>query len=137
VYCIKNGVKGLCHHIDIFLKVYNIFLHMRQWFFNILVGLLKKVLNTNIFLASFKIVKNSETCTESRIRIIPRLTISVIGQFPPVITSHWAGEKLVKICHGWSTEQFFRALASFYSNRRVSVCHNKIFEKRDWKDFKK
>jgi hypothetical protein len=51
---------------------------MRQWgFLNILVGLLKKVLNTNILLASVKTFKNSETFTESRIRIIPRLTISV------------------------------------------------------------
>jgi hypothetical protein len=80
---------------------------MRQWFFNILVGLLKKVLNTNILLASVKTFKNSETCTESRIRIIPRLTISVIGQF-------------------WS---------KFYSNRRFFVCRNKLFEEGYWKDF--
>jgi hypothetical protein len=44
---------------------------------------LKKILIKKIFLASMKTLTNTETCTESRHRIILRLTISVIGWFPP------------------------------------------------------
>jgi hypothetical protein len=54
-----------------------------RWFINCLVGLLKKILNTKILLASTKTLTNSETCTKSSIRILLRLTVSVIGQFSP------------------------------------------------------
>jgi hypothetical protein len=56
---------------------------MRQWFLNFLVGLLRKILNTKILIASMKTLMNSETFTVSRIKILLRLTISVIGQFSP------------------------------------------------------
>jgi hypothetical protein len=56
---------------------------MRYSFFTIFAGLLKKILNTKILLASMKTHTNSETCTESRITVLLRLTISVIGQFSP------------------------------------------------------
>jgi hypothetical protein len=44
-------------------------------------SLLKKILNTKILLASMKTLTDTETCAESRHRILPRLTISVIGWF--------------------------------------------------------
>jgi hypothetical protein len=66
---------------------------MRQWFLNFFGSLLKKILNKKIFLASMKTFSNTETCTESRHRIFPRLTISVISR--PKYT-----------CHGRFTEQF-------------------------------
>jgi hypothetical protein len=42
---------------------------------------------------TMKTLTNSETCTESRIRISLRIPISVIGRFSPEITSHWMEEK--------------------------------------------
>jgi hypothetical protein len=54
---------------------------------------LKKIINTKILFASMKTFKNSETCTESRLKFFSWLTISVIGQFSPAITSHWTAEK--------------------------------------------
>ncbi len=56
---------------------------MRQWILKFLVGLLRKILKTKILIASMKALANSETCTVSRIKILLRLTISVIGQFSP------------------------------------------------------
>jgi hypothetical protein len=56
---------------------------MRQWFLNFLVYLLRKILKTKILIASMKTLTNSETCTVSRIKILLRLTNSVIGQFSP------------------------------------------------------
>jgi hypothetical protein len=56
---------------------------MRCCFFNIFAGLLKKILNTKILLAAMKTLTNFETCTESRITVLLRLTISVMGQFSP------------------------------------------------------
>ncbi len=54
-----------------------------------------------------KTLTNSETCTESRSEFFSWLTISVIGQFSPVITSHWTAEKRPKYTgHGRVTEQF-------------------------------
>jgi len=56
---------------------------MRQWFLNFFGSLLKKILIKMILLASMKTLTNTEACTESRHRILPRLTICVIGWFPP------------------------------------------------------
>jgi hypothetical protein len=56
---------------------------MRQWFLNFLVALFRKILNTKILIAFMKTLTNSETRTLSRIKILLRLTISVIGQFSP------------------------------------------------------
>ncbi len=79
-------LKGLCHHMDNFfrsIKLKQYFLYMRQWFLNFLVRILRKILKTKILIASMKTLTNSETCTISRIKILLRLTISVIGQFSP------------------------------------------------------
>ncbi len=56
---------------------------MHQWFLNFLVGLLKKILNTKILIASMKKLMNSETFTVSRIKFLLRITISAIRQFSP------------------------------------------------------
>jgi hypothetical protein len=58
---------------------------MRQWFLNFFGSLLEKILIKMILLASMKTLTNTEACTESRHRILPRLTITicVIGWFPP------------------------------------------------------
>jgi hypothetical protein len=52
---------------------------MRQRFLNFVGIRSNKMLNKKILLASM----NTETCTESRHRILARLTISVIGWFSP------------------------------------------------------
>ena len=39
------------------------------------------LLNKKVLLASLKTLRNTETCTENRDRILLRLTISVIGWF--------------------------------------------------------
>jgi hypothetical protein len=77
---------------------------MRQWFFKLFDWPVKKIISTKILFASMKTLKNSETCTESRSEFFSWLTISVIGQFSPVITSHWTAEKYTG--HGRFTEQF-------------------------------
>jgi hypothetical protein len=58
-----------------------------------MVGLLEKILNKKILLASMKIenIYDSETCTKSRIRIFLRInTVSLsLDGFLLVITYHW------------------------------------------------
>jgi hypothetical protein len=55
-----------------------------QWFLNVFGSTLKKLLNKKILLAFMKTIMkimNTETFTESRHRIFPRLTLSVTGWF--------------------------------------------------------
>ncbi len=78
--------------MNIFSRSINLnpfFPYMRQWFLNFFGSLLKKILNKKILLASMKIHLNTETCTESRHRI---LSLSLVG-FLHVIISNWTGGK--------------------------------------------
>jgi hypothetical protein len=54
---------------------------MCQWFFKLFGWPVEE--NIKILIASMKTLTNSETCTVGRIKILLRLTISVIGQFSP------------------------------------------------------
>jgi hypothetical protein len=56
---------------------------MRCCFFNIFVGLLKKILNTKILLASMKTRILKIVPKAASQFVLLRLTISVIGQFSP------------------------------------------------------
>ncbi len=62
------------------IKLKQYFHSIRQCFLTFFV---KKILNNKIWLASMKILTNTEICTESNYRILPRLTISVISWFSP------------------------------------------------------
>ena len=113
---------------------------MRQWFLNFLVRILRKILKTKILIASMKTLTNSETCTISRIKILLRLTISVIGQFSPryhLLLDRGKVGLNTHVMGGYRT--IFRITAGlrskFHSNRRVSECHSKLFEEGYWKDF--
>jgi hypothetical protein len=113
---------------------------MPQWFLNFLVRILRKILKTKILIASMKTLTNSETCTISRIKILLRLTISVIGQFSPryhLLLDRGKVGLNTHVMGGYRT--IFRITAGFrskfHSNRRVSECHNKLFEEGYWKDF--
>jgi hypothetical protein len=93
-------------------------------------------------LASLKTITNTETCTESCHRILPGLTISVIGWFViSVITSLGQGKSLPKsTCHGrfpifQNNFNHILVTEQAYSNRRVSECRNKLFEEGYWKEF--
>ncbi len=81
---------------------------MRQWFLNFFGSLLKKILIKMILLASMKTLTNTEACTESRHGILSRLTICVIGWFPP--RDHLSLDRgkvgLTIHVHGRFTEQF-------------------------------
>jgi hypothetical protein len=118
-YCLIDIVplKGLCHHMDNFfyrsIKINRYFRYMRQWFLNILLGLLRKISNTKILIASTKIFTSSETCTVSRIKILLRITIydlchwSIFSMWSPLI-GH--GKSRVKYTsHGQFTEQFLES----------------------------
>jgi hypothetical protein len=79
-------------------------------------GLLRKIIKTKILIASVKTLTNSETCTLSRIKILPRLTISVIGQFFPrdhLLLDRGKVGLNMYTCHGRFTEQFLESGASF------------------------
>jgi hypothetical protein len=95
---------------------------MRQWFLNVLVGLLEKIVNTD--LACFY-----ENTYESRIRIPLWLTISVIGRFSPRDHLPLDRGKVGLNIHAWAfygtvyrIKSGFRS--EFYSNRRLSECRN-------------
>ena len=92
-------------------------------------------------IASLKPITNSENCTESRIRILLRLTISVIGWFSS--RDHLAldkGKVGLNIHVMWAVygtnfriTDGFRIM--FYSNKRLSECRNNHFEEGYRKDF--
>jgi hypothetical protein len=112
---------------------------MRCCFFNIFVGLLKKILNTKILLASMKTLTNSETCIESHITVLLRLIISVIGRVYPrdlLLDRRKVGGN-IHVMGGLRTflESQAGSRARFYNQRRVSECRNKLFEDGYWKDF--
>jgi hypothetical protein len=73
--------------MDIFFKVLLIYIctfsTCANVFLNFFAGLLKKILNKKILLAAMKTLTNSETCIESHITVLFRLTISVIGRVYP------------------------------------------------------
>jgi hypothetical protein len=112
---------------------------MRQWFLHFLVGLLRKILNTKILIASMKTLNYSETCTVKRIKVLLWLMISVIGQVSPRdhllldrgkvgLNSHVGRVTIFRITAGFRSK--------FHSNAWVSECCNKLFEEGYWKDFK-
>jgi hypothetical protein len=62
------------------------------FFFNFLVALLEKILNTKMLLASMKKLTNSET-SQKPLQNFSSASLYVIGRFSPVITSHWTIRK--------------------------------------------
>ncbi len=85
---------------------------MHQCFLNFFVGLLKKILNTKILLASMK--------TLTILKLVPKatslffsglLSLSLVG-FIHVISSYWTGEKSAEIDMSW-------AVFNFQNHRRV------------------
>jgi len=79
-------LKGFGHHVDIFFGVYKITsvlsLHTPV-IYKLFVWPIEENIKYKVLLASTKTLMNFEICTESRIRILLRLSISVIGQFSP------------------------------------------------------
>jgi hypothetical protein len=51
--------------------------------------LVKRTKNTEFLLASMETLTNPKNVPETRIIISVLASLSVIGQFPPVSTSHW------------------------------------------------
>ncbi len=84
-----------------------------------------------------KTLTNSETCSESLIRILLRLTISVIGRFSPL--DHLSLDKAKEGLNKHVTEQFSEFTTGFqskyYNKKRLSECRNKLFEEGCQKDF--
>ncbi len=138
---VKGIVSPHRYFFERSIKLHQYFLHMRQWFFKHY-GWPVEENNIYIDFACF---------CENTLKLVPKtaseflsgflsLSLASFIQRSPLIGQRKSRPPNKHVMGGLVCETIFRITAGlrnkFYSNRRVSVCRNKLFEEGYWKDFK-